>query len=189
MGKMIIWETKMDVALARAKAENKHILLDFFNPGWIGCNQMDAVTYPNETVTEFIQKHLIPLRVAFDAKPLSTDFNVKWTPTLIILDANGKEHQRTVGFFPSEELIPSLLLGIAKIYFDQETFAEALSHLDKILAEYPKSDAAPEAIYLQGVCRYKSTHDPKPLKGAYEQLQAQHPSSEWTKKAYPYRLL
>jgi hypothetical protein len=33
MGKMIIWETKMDVALARAKAENKNVLLDFFNPG------------------------------------------------------------------------------------------------------------------------------------------------------------
>jgi len=33
MVKTIIWETKMDVALARAKAENKNILLDFFNPG------------------------------------------------------------------------------------------------------------------------------------------------------------
>jgi hypothetical protein len=33
MGKTIIWETKMDVAMARAKAENKHVLLDFFNPG------------------------------------------------------------------------------------------------------------------------------------------------------------
>lgn len=33
MGKTIIWETKMDGALARAKTENKHILLDFFNPG------------------------------------------------------------------------------------------------------------------------------------------------------------
>ena len=33
MGKMIIWETKMDVALARTKAENKNVLLDFFNPG------------------------------------------------------------------------------------------------------------------------------------------------------------
>jgi hypothetical protein len=33
MGKIIIWETKMNVAIARAKAENKHVLLDFFNPG------------------------------------------------------------------------------------------------------------------------------------------------------------
>ncbi len=150
---------------------------------------MDAVTYPNDKVIEFIQKNMIPLRVAFDAKPLSTDFDVKWTPTLITLDANGKEHQRSVGFLPPEELIPSLLLGIAKSYFNRERFSEALSNLDQLLADYPKSDAAPEATYLRGVCRYKSTHDPKPLKGAYEQLQANYPSSEWTKRAYPYRLL
>jgi TolA-binding protein len=150
---------------------------------------MDAVTYPNESVTEFIQKNMIPLRVAFDAQPLATDFNIKWTPTLITLDAEGKEHHRTVGFLPPEELTPSLLLGIAKTYFDQEKFSEALSALDKILAEYPKSDSAPEAIYWRGVCGYKSTHHPKPLKEAYEQLQTKHPSSEWTKRAYPYRLL
>jgi len=80
---------------------------------------MDAVTYPNDGVIEFIQKHMIPLRVAFDAKPLSIDFNIKWTPTLIILDADRKEHQRTVGFLPPEELIPSLMLGIAKSHFDR----------------------------------------------------------------------
>lgn len=150
---------------------------------------MDTVTYPNDKVIEFIQKNLIPLRVAFDAQPWSPEFNVKWTPALIILDAEGKEHQRTVGFLPPEELIPSLLLGVAKSYFDREKFSEALSALDKILTEYPKSDSAPEAIYLRGVCGYKSTHNPKPLKEAYEQLQTKYPSSGWTKRAYPYRLL
>ena len=150
---------------------------------------MDAVTYPNDSVVEFIQKRLIPLRAAFDAKPLSTNFNIKWTPTLIVLDENGKEHYRTVGFFPPEELIPSLLLGIAKSHFDLERFSEALSTLDKIIAEYPKSDSAPEAVYLRGVCKYKSTHKPQPFKEAYEQLQANYSSSEWTKRAYPYRLL
>jgi hypothetical protein len=33
MGKTILWETRMEAALAQAKAEDKHILLDFFNPG------------------------------------------------------------------------------------------------------------------------------------------------------------
>jgi uncharacterized protein YyaL (SSP411 family) len=33
MAKTIIWETDMDRALKQAKAENKPILLDFFNPG------------------------------------------------------------------------------------------------------------------------------------------------------------
>ena len=133
MGKtIVVWETKMEAAIARAKAENKHILLDFFNPGSTGCNQMDAVSYPNENVIEFIQKEMVPLRVPFDAQPLSTDFNIKWTPTIIILDSNGKEHQRIVGFIPPEELIPFLMLGFAKSYFARERFSEVLSTLDKI---------------------------------------------------------
>lgn len=33
MTKTITWLTAMDAALAQAKAENKSILLDFFNPG------------------------------------------------------------------------------------------------------------------------------------------------------------
>jgi len=150
---------------------------------------MDAVTYPDDRVIEFIQSHMIPLRVPFDDKPLSTDFNVKWTPTLITLDPEGKEHHRTVGFLAPEELIPSLLLGIGKSHFDQGRFDESLSTFDRLLKGYPNSDSAPEAIYLQGVSKYKSTHVAKPLKEAYEQLQAKYPSSEWTKRAYPYRLL
>ena len=150
---------------------------------------MGAVTYPNAEVGEFVSKNLIPLQVKSDAQPLANDFNVKWTPTLITLDAEGKEHHRTVGFLPPEELIPSLLLGIAKCHFDRDRFAEALASLDKLLAEYSKGDSAPEAIFLRGVSRYKSTHDPKPLKEAYEKLQSEYPSSEWTKRAYPYRLI
>jgi hypothetical protein len=127
--------------------------------------------------------------VAFDAQPLATDFKIKWTPTLITLDVDGKEHHRTVGFLPPEELIPSLMLGIAKTHFDQDQVNEALSSLEKLLADYPKSDSVPEAIYLRGVCRFKSTHNGKQLKEAYEQLQAAYPASEWTKRASPYRLL
>ena len=150
---------------------------------------MDAVTYPDAKVIQFISENMIPLRVLFDAQPLSADFNIKWTPSLITLDTKGKEHHRTLGFLAPEELIPSLLLGISKSYFEADQFDEALAGLDQLLAEYPRSDSAPEAVYLRGVCRYKSTQDPKPLKEAYEQLKAQHPSSEWTKRAYPYRLL
>lgn len=150
---------------------------------------MDAVTYPAANVAEFIKKEMIPLRLQFNAQPFVTDFNVQWTPTLITLDADGKEHHRTVGFLSAEELIPSLLLGIAKCHFDQQRFNEAISSLDKLLTEYPNSDSAPEATYLRGVSKYKSTHDPKSLKGAYEQLQASYPLSEWTRRAYPYRLL
>lgn len=150
---------------------------------------MDAVTYPDGKVISFINDNMIPLQIQFDIQPLSTDFNVKWTPTLITLDTEGKEHHRTVGFLAPEELIPSLLLGMGKSYLETDQFDEALTKLEKLLAEYPRSDSVPEAIYWRGVCSYKATDDPRPLKEAYEQLKAEHTSSEWTKRAYPYRLL
>jgi tetratricopeptide (TPR) repeat protein len=150
---------------------------------------MDAVTYPNPMVIEFIQKHMVPLQVNYAAQPLATDFNIQWTPTLITLDFDGKEHHRTVGFLSPQELIPSLMLGIAKCHFDWERFEEAIANLEKLLAEYPRSDSAAEAIFLHGVSRYKKTHEAKPLKEAYERLLKDYPSSEWTKRASPYRLL
>jgi tetratricopeptide (TPR) repeat protein len=149
---------------------------------------MGAVTYPKAEVVEFVEQNLVPLQVLSDA-PLAKDFNLQWTPTLIVLDTDGKEHHRAIGFLPPEELIPMLMVGIGKCYFDNQQFDKAISTLEKLLAQYPKSDAAPEAVYLLGVARYKSTHDPKPLKQAYEQLASQYAASEWTKRASPYRLL
>jgi hypothetical protein len=149
---------------------------------------MGAVTYPDEKVADFVTRNMVPLQVEAD-KPLAVEFKVKWTPVIVVLDYFGKEHHRTVGYFPPEEFIPNLLLGMGKVDFDTEQFGDAIQHLDKLLAEYPKSGAAPEAIYLRGVCGYKGTHDARPLKDAYEKLKSEFPQSEWTMRAQPYSLL
>ncbi len=150
---------------------------------------MDAVTYPEENVVDFINEHFIPLRVPFDAEPYAKDFNVKWTPTIITLDSSGTEHFRTVGFLSPEDFIPSLYLAIGKSSFDAEKLDTALSYFDNLLNKYPDSEFTPEGVYLQGVSRYKSTQNPIPLKEAYEELNLKYPQSEWTKRAYPYRLI
>lgn len=150
---------------------------------------MGAVTFPDAKVIAFINQNVIPIRLPHDHKPLAEKFQVKWTPALVTLDIEGKEHHRTVGFLSPEELIPSLLLGKAKIDFDHEDFANALQALESLLQGYPKSAAAPEAIFLRGVCGYKNAHNPKALKEAYERLAKDYPDSEWTKRAYPYRLI
>ena len=149
---------------------------------------MDAVTYPQKAVEAFFADSMVALRVPSD-HGLAKEFKVSWTPTLVTLDWKGQEHHRTVGFLAAEELVASLMLGCAKVYSDLEFFDRAFGALGKLLSAYPASDAAPEAIFVRGVCGYKSTHNPAPLKEAYEQLQKQYPQSEWTKRAYPYRLL
>jgi hypothetical protein len=150
---------------------------------------MDAVTYPDEKVSSFLNDSIIPLRVAHDHPILAKQFSVKWTPTLVTLDPDGQEHHRTVGFLGPDELIPSLLLGMGKCFFETDRFDEALSLLEKLLATSPKSDSAPEAIFLRGVSLYKSTQNPKPLREAYDRLAVEYPLSEWAKRAAPYRLI
>ncbi|MGD9320363.1 MAG: hypothetical protein PVH99_10375 [Desulfobacteraceae bacterium] len=132
---------------------------------------------------------MIPVRVAFDAEPHARDFNVKWTPTIVTLDSSGREHHRTLGFLAPEDVIASLLLGMGKVHFDADKFDDALVNLDSVTADYSKTNSAPEAIFFRGVSGYKNSHDPKMLKEAYERLQAEYPDSEWTKRAYPYRLI
>lgn len=150
---------------------------------------MEAVTFPQPRVIEFMSEQVIPVRLPHDHKPLAEQFQVKWTPTLITLDGDGKEHHRTVGFLPPEDLMASILLGKAKVYFDRDDFQAALKVLEALLSQFPKSGSAPEAVFLSGVCGYKRTGDPKPLKAAYERLASGYPESEWTQRAYPYRLL
>lgn len=150
---------------------------------------MDAVTYPNENVVEFVNANMIPLRVPHDAVPHAKDFNVTWTPTVITIDPDGREHDRSVGFLAPDELVPQLMLGIAKEHFNHERFDETLPLLEKLLIEYPTSDAAPEAVYLRGVSNYKATHDAAELKKAQEQLDAKYPNSEWARRASVYKLL
>jgi tetratricopeptide (TPR) repeat protein len=153
----------------------------------MGCQQMDAVTYPNPAVTHFIQSDMIPVRIQSNNETLSLKFKIKWTPTLIILDKDGNEHYRSVGFLRPEALLVSLMLGIGRTHLDRGEYQEAISHFDKVLAKSLKSDFTAQAIYFRGVARYKLTNDLSPLKEAYDKLSEEYPDSEWTEKAYPYK--
>lgn len=150
---------------------------------------MDAVSYPNPKVIEFFEKHLIAVKVLINSQPLPKKFRVQWTPTLVLLDAEGEEHNRTVGFLPPEELLPSLLLGIGKSQFDHDDFSHAENSFQRLLAEYPKSDSSAEAAYYLGVSRYKRTHNAEELKKTIQHLQRDFPHSEWVKRASVYQML
>ena len=150
---------------------------------------MGTVTYPDDRVAEFVNSRMVPVQLLYDAQPFASTYNIKWTPTMIVLDSDGKEHHRIVGFLPPDGFIPGLLLGIAKTAFDRDGLVEAMADLDKIVSTYPRSAAAPEAMYLRGVVRFKSTHEAEPLKEAFEQLKRDYPASEWAKRAMPYGLL
>lgn len=150
---------------------------------------MGAVTYPNAKVIDFLQNEVISVQLPFNAKPEASDYGVKWTPLLLVLDAEGRQHHRILGFLPPVEFIPSMLLGMGKALFGNDRFDEAVPIFDRVCSEFSYSCSAPEAVYFRGVTRYKSTHKAESLKDAYQMLQVHHHSSEWSQRAYPYWLL
>ena len=186
----IQWERSLTTAKAKAKKERKLILMDYYNNLWIGCQQLEAVTYPDSNVCFTVDKNFIPLQIDFNKnKSLVSRFSVKWTPTIIILDPEGDEHHRFIGFLPPEDFIGQLILGKGKAEFNLEHFDQAIQCFQELLVRYPKTDAAPEAQYLLGVSKYKASHDPKELKSNLEILQRDYSGSEWTKKAQVYALI
>ncbi len=137
-----------------------------------------------------MEKNFIPLQIDFNkGKALVKRYRVKWTPTIIILDTDGDEQHRFVGFLPVEDFIAQIILGKGKVQFNLDHFDQAIQCFQEILVQYPKTDAAPEAQYYLGVTKYKASHDPKELKLGLEVLQRDYPQSEWTKKAQVYALI
>jgi len=117
-------------------------------------------------------------------------YAVKWTPTIIVLDSDGEEYHRFVGYLPPEDFIAQILLGKANAEFKLDHFEQAMQGFQEILVRFPnKADVAPEAQYYLGVSKYKASHDPKELKSGLEILQRDYPNSEWTKKAQVYSLI
>jgi hypothetical protein len=147
---------------------------------------MDAVTYPNTVVAKYVNENVVPLRIGNEEQPYADRFKVKWTPRLFILDAEGGSHHDAMGFFPPDELVPFLKLGLAKQAFNSDRLDEAAETLDHLLLESSGSGSAPEAVFLRGVSRFKKTHEKAYLKDVYRILKFDYPQSSWARRGFPY---
>lgn len=150
---------------------------------------MGAVTYPTPAVAEFLNSHMVPLKLTPQSEPQASQFWVRWTPALFVLDPQGHHHHQMIGFVPPEQFLPHLLLGEAMARFAHRRFAEALAALELLLRDHAQSHAAPQAVYFRAICRYRSTKDPSHLKAGHQTLAERYPASEWTGRTQPYMLL
>jgi TolA-binding protein len=116
------------------------------------------------------------------AKAAADRFRLEWTPTTLILDANGGERHRIEGFLPPKDFAAQLLLGLAHAARHSEDWKEAQRRFGEVLERFPETDAAPEALYWKGVARYKETGDAEALKETTRAFQTRYTDSTWAKK-------
>jgi hypothetical protein len=144
--------------------------------------------YPDSRVVQLVNESFVPVRVhvkdnAAAFKQLGDRFGALWTPTILIIDATGKERHRIEGFLPAEDLVPQLQLGAAHLSFANADYQTAARLFDQILTERRSNDAAAEAQYWAGVSRYKATGDPTSLKETARLFKERFQDTAWAKKA------
>jgi tetratricopeptide repeat protein len=109
-------------------------------------------------------------------------FDALWTPSVIILDPNGKERFRIEGYLPKDEFRAQLELALARVAFMSKKWADAERRYAEVLERYPQSKAAPEALYWKGVSHYKATNDHTVLSELPGEFQQKYPDSIWDLK-------
>lgn len=98
------WLTDLPAAQAQAKKENKMVMLDFTGSDWCGwCHKLKRDIFDTKEFTEYAQTNLVLVEVDFPRtkklgakqeaanEALMAKYKVQGFPTLIILNADGKQ--------------------------------------------------------------------------------------------------
>jgi len=103
------WETDFEKAAAKAKAENKHILIDFSGSDWCGwCIKLDKEVFSQPAFKAYAKENLVLVLADFPSDKsnqsdtlqkqndkLSKEYGVRGFPTVFILNPEGKAVDKT----------------------------------------------------------------------------------------------
>jgi thiol:disulfide interchange protein len=100
------WEKDLAAALKRAGSENKVVMVDFYTDWCKWCDVMDQKTFSDAAVLAELRR-VIPVKL--DAEREGRDaarrYRVQGFPTILFLDAEGREVGRIPGFVPAEPFL------------------------------------------------------------------------------------
>lgn len=107
------WTTDVPAALAKAKAENKTVLLDFTGSDWCGwCIKFKKEALDTPEFQDYAAKNLVLVEVDFPRKlqqsedlksankALAGQYNITGYPTFVVLNKDGKQIGRQDGYEP-----------------------------------------------------------------------------------------
>lgn len=98
------WNDWSDEVFARAKKEDKLVLLDLEAVWCHWCHVMDEKTYSDSSVVHLLDKNVIAVKVDQDSRPdLANKYEKYGWPAIIVFNADGKELAKRSGYIEAEE--------------------------------------------------------------------------------------
>lgn len=100
------WSHSLAPALAKAKAEKKLVFIDF-ETTWCGpCKSMDEWIWTDADVAATLSAGFVGVKLDGDIeKAIVAKYKVAGYPTMLVVDAAGKEVWRAVGYQSSKEML------------------------------------------------------------------------------------
>jgi Thiol:disulfide interchange protein len=105
------WLTDLPKAQAQAKNENKLVFIDFNGSDWCApCKELRGILTSSKAFAGYAKTNLVLVDIDFPQRKeqsenlkkaneaLSKKYNIEGFPTVIVLNGEGKELNRTVGF-------------------------------------------------------------------------------------------
>lgn len=138
--------------------------------------------YPDPDVARFIRENFVPARAHVKEQPKVFErFGAQWTPTILVVDQEGKEAYRFEGFLPKADFLAQLKLGLAHAARARGDFADAEKRYRELSTG--SDEVAAESLYWAGVSRYKATNDASALTDTAKAFRSKFTDSPWAKKS------
>lgn len=104
------WEQDLDDALERARAEDKAVLVNFYADWCVWCQRLDATTLRDANVASLLSDRVVTVKldVDGDGEDVSAAYGVEALPTVLVLDAEGREIGRIPGYQPPAGFLEAL---------------------------------------------------------------------------------
>lgn len=106
--KIVFESATYEDVLAKAKSQNKPIMIDFSADWCVPCQVMESEVFTNPQLSRVINENFIALQVdvsQFTGMDIAEEYGVSIYPTIIFLHSDGNVANRQTGFCKTETLL------------------------------------------------------------------------------------
>ena len=97
----VFYDLTLEEALAKAKAEGKHVLVDFHTSTCVPCKKMEKEVFPTPECGKYINEHFISIKVDGEDEGAGTELAQKYQvfifPTYLIMSPDGFKEGEVIG--------------------------------------------------------------------------------------------